>query len=125
MSKIEIFDPAMCCSTGVCGPSVDPELIRVAAVVEKLKKGGVEVKRYSLSSHPQAFVENTAVNRELNAKGAKVLPIILVDGKIVKEAGYPTNPEFSVYLGVPLDKIQSVPAKAKVRKCNCGPKGCC
>ena len=34
MKKIEIFDPAMCCSTGVCGPSVNPELIRVAAVVE-------------------------------------------------------------------------------------------
>lgn len=38
MKKIEIFDPAMCCSTGVCGPSVNPELIRVAAVVENLKK---------------------------------------------------------------------------------------
>ncbi len=29
MSVIEIFDPAMCCSTGVCGPSIDTELMRV------------------------------------------------------------------------------------------------
>lgn len=24
MVKLQVFDPAMCCSTGVCGPSVDP-----------------------------------------------------------------------------------------------------
>lgn len=22
--KIEVFDPPMCCSSGVCGPAVDP-----------------------------------------------------------------------------------------------------
>jgi hypothetical protein len=26
MAKMQVFDPAMCCSTGVCGPSVDPTL---------------------------------------------------------------------------------------------------
>lgn len=35
--KIEIFDPALCCSTGVCGPSVDPALIQVANAIEQLK----------------------------------------------------------------------------------------
>ena len=35
MKKIEIFDPAMCCSTGVCGPGVDPELLRMATMVSK------------------------------------------------------------------------------------------
>lgn len=125
MSKMEIYDPAMCCSTGVCGPSVNPELIRVAAVIENLKKNGVEVKRYNLSSNPQAFLNNAVINRELNTKSAKILPITIVDEKIVKEAGYPTNEEFSAYLGVNLDKIQSVPVKAKIRRCNRGPKGCC
>lgn len=125
MSKMEIYDPAMCCSTGVCGPSVNPELIRVAAVIENLKKTGIEVKRHNLSSVPQNFVNNTEINRELNSKGADVLPITLVDGKIVKETGYPTNEEFAAYLGVDLDKIQSIPVKTKVRKCSCGPNGCC
>lgn len=125
MSKMEIYDPAMCCSTGVCGPSVNPELIRVASVIENLKKNGIEVKRYNLSSNPQAFLNNAAISRELNAKGAEILPITIVDGKIVKEAGYPTNEEITVYLGVNLDKIQSVSVKAKIHKCNCGPKGCC
>jgi hypothetical protein len=124
MSKMEIYDPAMCCSTGVCGPSVNPELIRVAAVMESLSKNGIEVKRYNLSSNPQAFLNNPIVNKELNTKGVKVLPVTIVDGKIVKESGYLTNKEFAVYLGVSLDKIQSTPVKAKVHKCNCGRKGC-
>ncbi len=125
MSKMEIYDPAMCCSTGVCGPSVNPELIRVASVIENLKKNGIEVKRYNLSSNPQAFLNNAAISGELNKKGAGILPITIVDGKIVKEAGYPTNQEFSVYLGINLEKIQSIPVKTKIHKCNCGPKGCC
>jgi hypothetical protein len=107
MSKMEIYDPAMCCSTGVCGPSVNPELIRVASVIENLKKNGIEVKRHNLSSNPQVFLNNAVISRELKAKSAKILPITIVDGKIVKEAGYPTNEEFTVYLGVSLDKIQS------------------
>ena len=125
MSNMEIYDPAMCCSTGVCGPSVNPELIRVASVIENLKKAGMEVKRHNLSSAPQDFVNNTMVNRELNSKGASALPITIVEGKIVKEAGYPTNEEFANWLGVSMDKIQSFPAKVKVHKCSCGPNGCC
>lgn len=125
MSKMEIFDPAMCCSTGVCGPSVDPELIRVASVVENLKKAGIEVKRHNLSSVPQDFVNNATVNQKLNSKGAAILPITVVDGKIVKEAGYPTNEEFANWLGVSMDTVQTLPVKVKIHKCNCGSNGCC
>ena len=125
MSKMEIYDPAMCCSTGVCGPSVNPELIRVAAVIENLKKVGIEVKRHTLSSAPQDFLNSAVVNQKLNSKGANVLPITVVDGKIVKESGYPTNVEFANWLGVSIDKIQATHVKAKVHKCNCGPNGCC
>ena len=125
MSKMEIFDPAMCCSTGVCGPSVNPELIRVSAVIQNLKKNGIDVKRHNLSSEPQAFMRNAVISNELKANGVKVLPITVVDGKIVKEAGYPTNREFAVFLGVSPDKIQSASPKTKARNCNCGPRGCC
>lgn len=125
MSKMEIYDPAMCCSTGVCGPSVNPELIRVAAVIENLKKAGIEVKRHNLSSAPQDFLNSAVVNQKLNSKGANILPITVVDGKIVKESGYPTNAEFANWLGVSIDKIQAIPVKTKAHKCNCGPKGCC
>jgi hypothetical protein len=70
MSKMVIYDPAMCCSTGVCGPSVNPELLRVAAVIENLKKAGIEVQRHNLSYEPQAFMSSEAVNNALNKSGA-------------------------------------------------------
>lgn len=126
MSKIQIYDPAMCCSTGVCGPSVNPELIRVAAVIENLKKIGIEVERHNLSSDPSAFVSNQIISDELNKSGADVLPITLADGKIVKKGSYPTNEELSKWLGVPVGDIAASSVKVKVvKKCNCGSKGCC
>lgn len=125
MKKMEIFDHAMCCSSGLCGPAINPELIRVAAVIENLKKNGIEVKRHNLSSEPQSFIQNKAVAKELNAKGTKVLPITIVDNKIVKEAEYLTNKEFLDFLEVSPDKIQSNTDETKAHGCNCGPHGCC
>src|SRR5450759_4360093 len=89
MTKLEIFDPAMCCSTGVCGPSVDPALPRFAADVEWLKTKGVEVERYNLAQQVAAFTGNATVKSTLNAKGTECLPLILVDGSIVAEGSYP------------------------------------
>ena len=125
MGEIEIFDPAMCCSTGVCGPSVNPELIRVAAVVENLKKEGIDITRHNLSSEPQAFVQNTIVNTELNDKGTEILPITIVDGVIVKESGYLTNKEFAECLKIGIDKIQSGQDTAQNSKCCCSSNDCC
>ena len=125
MKKMEIFDPAMCCSSGLCGPAINPELIRVAAVIENLKKNGIKVKRHNLSSEPQAFIQTKAVAKELNAKGTKVLPITIVDGKIVKEAEYLTNKEFLDFLEIGPDKIQSTPDETNAHGCNCGPHGFC
>ena len=38
MKRMQIFEPAMCCSTGLCGVGVDPELLRVSAVLNTLRK---------------------------------------------------------------------------------------
>lgn len=124
MSKMVIFDPAMCCSTGVCGPSVNPELLRVAAVLENLKKAGIEVVRHNLSSDPKAFMQNGAVSNALNQKGAEALPITVLDGKIVKSGSYPANEEFAKLLGVSVTAIKPA-TKVPVKKCSCGPSGCC
>ena len=58
MKNIEIFEPAMCCSTGLCGVSVDPELLRISTVLNTLKERGIEVKRYNLTNAPMEFVKN-------------------------------------------------------------------
>ena len=71
MKKMQIFEPAMCCSTGLCGVSVDPELLRISTVLNTLKKNGVAVDRFNLSSAPMAFVHNKVINTFINEKGAE------------------------------------------------------
>ncbi len=105
MGKMAIYDPAMCCPTGVCGPSPKPELMRVAAVVNNLKKRGIIVERYGLSNTPRAFMVNAKISTLLRKQGADALPAIVVDGEIVKTASYPTNDEFAKWLNVPLEYI--------------------
>ncbi|MCM3162293.1 arsenite efflux transporter metallochaperone ArsD [Metabacillus litoralis] len=109
--KVEIFDPAMCCSTGVCGPSVDPELTRVASAVYSLEKNGFEIKRYNLTGEPGAFAENNEVSKILAEKGPDALPITLVDNFIKKVGNYPTNDELSEWFGVAKDKLNEKPRK--------------
>jgi len=121
MKKIEIFDPAMCCSTGVCGPSIDPELMRVATVINSLKAKGIVIKRHGLSNEPQDFISNKVINDILQKDGADVLPVTLVDGEVAKTKEYPTNKELSEWLEIEVKTRQPL----KKYGCNCGPKGCC
>lgn len=105
MRTIEIYDPAMCCSTGVCGPGVDPELIRMSSVVNNLKKKGISVSRFSLSSEPDAFVANPTIKQLLTDQGPDVLPVILLDGQVVKQQGYPSNEELESWTGIPASEL--------------------
>ena len=128
MKKMIIFDPAMCCSTGVCGPSVNKELLRVATALNTLKNKGITVERYNLTSNQQMFIKNTVINKILNAKGVKALPVIMVDGVVVKEGGYPTNEEFCSLLGIPLDTLKlsiKKPTLKKPVKSSGNKNGCC
>jgi len=91
MPKLQVYDPAMCCSSGVCGPSVDPALPRFAADLEWLKGKGLEVVRYNLAQEVSAFTSNAVVKQALNSRGSKCLPLLLLDGMIVAEGTYPTR----------------------------------
>ena len=129
MKKMIIFDPAMCCSTGVCGPSVDKELLRVSTALNTLKNKGVLVERYNLTNNPQIFVDNKVINEILNTKGIEALPVTMVDGVVVKEGKYPTNEEFCSLLEIPADTLTLNIKKASIKKPvakSCGCKdGCC
>lgn len=113
MNKVELFDPAMCCSTGVCGPSVDPELTRLASAVYSLEKKGFDIKRFNLANEPGAFVENAAVNQVLTDKGPDALPLVLLNGKIAKTASYPSNEELAAWFGTAPEQLMEKP-KVKV-----------
>ena len=98
--KIQVFDPPMCCSTGVCGPSVDPELVRFAADLDWLKRQGVEVERYNLSQQPAAFTGNDVVKTALGKDGNDCLPLTLVDGAVVCKGRYPTRDALAGHAGI-------------------------
>jgi AhpD family alkylhydroperoxidase len=89
MKRLDVYDPAMCCSTGVCGPQVDQVLVRFAADVKWLEDQGVEVRRFNLSQNPAAFVENEQVKQALTEKGEAALPFLLVDGQVAASGQYP------------------------------------
>lgn len=105
MKTIEIFDPAMCCPTGLCGPNINPNLMRIAAVVQFLQKQGVNITRHNLRDEPQLYVSNKIVNDYLQEKGAEGLPVVLVDGKIAISGEYPTNEQLTDWTGIPLSFI--------------------
>lgn len=118
MIRVEIFDPVLCCPTGVCGPSVDPELTRVATAIFLLEKRGFDIKRYNLGSEPAKFVENPEVNKVLHEKGPDSLPVTLIDGNIAKIGIYPTNEEFAEWFGIKtadLSKKQTVSVKIELK----------
>lgn len=126
MKKMIIYEPAMCCSTGLCGVGVDPKLLRISTVLASLKKNGIEVERYNLTNAPHEFIKNVEVN-QLISKGVDVLPVIVLDGKVVITKRYPTNDEFISMLNVPRSYLGEKPqpaAKDKVTPKNSGGYGC-
>ncbi len=130
MKKMQIFEPAMCCSTGVCGVGVDPELIRISTVLNTLSKKGIEVERFNLSNAPQEFIKNTVVNKLINEKGIDVLPAIILDSEIVVTGRYPTNEEIAKYFEISVKEFGTQPKvlKAIIKKsggCSCDSGGDC
>ncbi|MCC6664384.1 MAG: arsenite efflux transporter metallochaperone ArsD [Polyangiaceae bacterium] len=101
---VRVFDPALCCSTGVCGPSIDSDLARFAADLDWLKQQGVVVERYNLAQQPGAFVEHAEVKAALS-RGNEVLPLILVGDRIAVEGSYPSRETLAALAGVVVRKL--------------------
>lgn len=110
MATVEVFDPAMCCSTGVCGPTVDPALAQFASDLDWLGEQGAQVRRYNLSQEPGAFAENEAVRTLLHAKGEDALPVVLIDGQVQASGSFPSRAELAHLAG--LSEVQTSPMPA-------------
>lgn len=100
MTKLQIFDPPMCCTSGVCGTNVDTKLVKFLNDIEWLKSIGIEVERFGLAFEPQAFVSNELVKETLQKDGNDCLPLILVDGKIVSKGSYLDRAKLAEICGV-------------------------
>ena len=119
MTTLDVYDPAMCCPTGVCGPEVDPVLVRFAADLKWLADQGIAVQRHNLGQEPQAFAANAAVVKELEA-GIERLPVIAVDGHIVSTGVYLSRDQLVLKLGLTAEPKPSLGGSC------CSPKsGCC
>jgi arsenite methyltransferase len=121
MPTLSVYDPPMCCPTGVCGPRVDPVLPRFAADLDWLKQKGVAVSRFNPAQQPQAFAENAIVAAAVAAEPETALPLVLVDGRIVAKGAYPSRRDMAGWLGI---EESAAPAPETGKGC-CGPSGCC
>ncbi len=98
MKTLQVYDPPMCCSTGICGTEVDPALVRFAALLKQLGAAGVQVERHNLGQEPMAFVRNPAVKALLDTEGMEALPVLFQDGTLRMKGRYPTDAERSEWL---------------------------
>lgn len=130
--SIRVFEPALCCNTGVCGPELDDELVRFTADLDHLQKQGNDIERHNLANDPSAFAANQVVADFLRVAGSSGLPLTTVDGVTVVTGRYPNRDELSRFTGVAAPTglparvtdlgLESLTANA------CGPdagSGCC
>ena len=122
MPTLQVFDPAMCCSTGVCGPQVDPALVTLASDLAWLKNQDVTVERFNLGQQPQEFVSRPFIMAEMQAD-PQALPIVAVDGQIVSRKSYPSRTDMAALFGL---KVPEKRLALNVVACGCdSTDGCC
>lgn len=119
MKTIQIYDPALCCSTGVCGVDVDQALVTLSADLNWAKQNGAMIERYNLAQQPTAFAENATVKSFLERSGQEALPLILVDGEVALAGRYPSRAELARWAGL----AEAVAVKPQ-GGCRSG-SGCC
>lgn len=100
MKTLQVFDPALCCSTGVCGAEVDQALVSFSADVDWAKQNGAQIERFNLAQQPMAFAENAVTKRFLETSGQEGLPLLLLDGEVVLSGRYPNRDELAEWLGI-------------------------
>lgn len=123
MTTLQVFDKPMCCSTGICGPQVDPVLPKFASDLAWLKDQGVAVERFNLAQQPQAFVSHADVKDAIRENHEQALPLVRVNGRIVSKGTYPSREQLASWCGVSQSKPKAVAASGG-GSC-CGPVGCC
>jgi len=119
MKAIQVFDPALCCSTGVCGVDLDQALVTFAADVDWAKQNGAQIERFNLAQQPMAFAENAVVKGFLERSGAEALPLVLLDGEVALAGRYPSREELTRWLGI------AAPESAAPAKSCCSGSRCC
>jgi len=124
MKKLQVFDPALCCSTGVCGTEVDQALVNFSTDVDWLKQSGGQIERFNLAQQPMDFVNNAVAKAFLERSGAEGLPLILVEGEIAMAGRYPTRNELARFAGISSVVGDTPVSEVKAEGC-CSGSECC
>ena len=129
--EIRVFEPALCCNTGVCGTDVDQNLVNFTADLASLKELGVEIQRHNLANDPVAFAENEILRSFLEVAGSDGLPLTLVNGVTVMTGTYPSREQLLKFSGQSSDREvgdhkagENLELIEKSESC-CGGSGCC
>ncbi len=128
MPTIRVYEPALCCNTGVCGPDVDESLVTFTADLGALQSLGVDIERHNLANDPTAFASNDTVRAFLQVAGSEGLPLTTVDGVTVMAGSYPARDQLLKFAGL---EAQVVPAGAALLTVSeesgacCGGTNCC
>ncbi|MCP4073469.1 MAG: arsenite efflux transporter metallochaperone ArsD [Hyphomicrobiales bacterium] len=120
MTSLTIFDPAMCCSTGICGAEIDQKLVDFAADLDWLKSLGIDVKRINLSQEPTLFAENNLVKSVLEKSGVEGLPVIIAGDALKSSGQYPAREKLAEMAGLTPDQITSGSGIATISSGCCG-----
>lgn len=118
---LEVYDPPMCCSSGVCGPNIDPNLMKFASLLKTLSENNIKVRRYNFSQQPQAFIENKKVLEMLTADDESMLPYIFINGELLCKGRYPSKEELFMIFGL---NSQIKISQIEENSC-CSSGGCC
>jgi hypothetical protein len=121
--QVALYEGAMCCETGVCGPSVDEQLIAVREDLRWAETQGASVERHNLTSDPDAFVANPKVTGLMQAFGDKALPILVIDGEIRTHGHYPGREELASLLSETSFALPTAPEASS--GCGCSPGSSC
>ncbi len=142
--EVRVFEPALCCNTGVCGPDAsletgadsDDSLVVFTADMAFVKSQNGDIERHNMANDPMAFVTSETAKAFLEVAGSDGLPLTTVDGVTVMTGKYPTREQLLKFAG--LEAV--APASAKLltmidvnADANadsapgnvCGPSGCC
>ncbi len=117
MKTLTVYDPAMCCSTGICGAEIDQKLVVFAADLDWLKSKGVDVKRINLSQEPALFAENEQVKGVLEKSGIEGLPVIITGDTLQSFGQYPARAMLAKMVGILAEHATDSTISAS--------KGCC
>ena len=75
-------------------------MVKISENIEILKNEfeGIIIERYQPQTHSMKFMANMEVGKLVRKNGQKILPITVVDGKVIKTGAYPTLDELKLSL---------------------------